>query len=279
MVSLKKLFTPVKSMNSEEVKRFIAGHDEGAYTLLDVRQPGEYEAEHIPGAKLIPLPGLKDGLGQLDKQRPIIVYCASGGRSLAAAHLLSGLDFNEIYNLQGGIKAWRGGKAAGPQELNLELVRGDETAAEMIALAYGMEMGLGIFYQNRIETADDAELKALFAKLADIERHHKQRLFDLLVEIDPPGRDIRAYESDIKPSILEGGFNLDDFLQKNEPFLQTVSDVLALAMMLEAQALDLYLRFADKSTDSQSQAVLFKLADEEKAHLEALGQLIEKKTV
>ena len=61
MISLKKLFTPVKSMNSEEVKRFMAEHEEGDYTLLDVRQPGEYEGEHIPGARLIPLPGLKDG--------------------------------------------------------------------------------------------------------------------------------------------------------------------------------------------------------------------------
>ncbi|MGD2100186.1 MAG: ferritin family protein [Desulfobacterales bacterium] len=148
----------------------------------------------------------------------------------------------------------------------------------MIAVAYGMEMGLGGFYQKLIETAEDAELKALFGKLAEIEGHHKQRLFDLLAEIDPPDKDIDAYEADIKPSILEGGFKLGEFMQKNESYLQTVSDVLELAMMLETQALDLYLRFADKSADTVSQQVLFKLADEEKSHLEALGKLIEKKT-
>ena len=279
MVSLKKLFTPVKSINNQAAKKFMAEHPEGSYTLLDVRQPAEYEAEHIPGAKLIPLPGLKDQLSQLDKQKPVLVYWASGGRSLAAAQLLSGLDFNQIYNLKGGIKAWQGGKAEGPQELNLDLVRGDETPPEMIALAYGMEMGLGIFYHSLIDTAEDAELKTLFAKLAEIEGHHKQRLFDLLAEIDPPDKDIAAYEADIKPSILEGGFKLDEFMQKNESYLQTVSDVLDVAMMLETQALDLYLRFADKNTDSGSQNVLFKLADEEKSHLEALGQLIEKKSL
>jgi rhodanese-related sulfurtransferase len=52
----------------------MAEHPEGSYTLLDVRQPGEYEAEHIPGAKLIPLPGLKDQLSQLDKEKPVLVY-------------------------------------------------------------------------------------------------------------------------------------------------------------------------------------------------------------
>ena len=198
-----------------------------------------------------------------------------GGRSLAAAQLLSGLDFKEIYNLQGGIKAWQGRTADGPQELNMELIRGDETASEMVTLAYGMEMGLGGFYQKLIETTRDAELKALFEKLADIEGLHKQRLFDLLGEVDPPGKDIEAYEAEIKPAILEGGYQLDDFMQKNEPFLHTVSDVLDLAMMLETQALDLYLRFAHKSSDGRTQDVLFKLADEEKSHLTALGRLIE----
>ena len=277
MISLRKLFTPVKSMNSEEVKRFITEHEEGAYNLLDVRQPGEYEAEHIPGAKLIPLPALKDGLSQLDKQRPVIVYCASGGRSLAAAQLLSGLDFNEIYNLQGGIKAWQGKKAVGPQELNMEMLRGDETPAEMIALAYGMEMGLGVFYRNMMEKSDDAELQALFSKLADIEARHKKRLFELLAEIDPPGKDVEAYEADIEPRILEGGFQLDDFMEKNEAFLQTAEEALDLAMMLETQALDLYLRFALRSTHTQTKDTLFTIADEEKAHLRSLGDLLEEK--
>ncbi|MGD2100187.1 MAG: rhodanese-like domain-containing protein [Desulfobacterales bacterium] len=74
MVSLKKLFTPVKSMNNEAAEEFMAEQPEGSYTLLDVRQPGEYEAGHIPGAKLIPLPVLKDQLRQLDKQKPVLVY-------------------------------------------------------------------------------------------------------------------------------------------------------------------------------------------------------------
>lgn len=277
MISLRKLFTPVKSMNADEAKKFIAGHEEGAYTLLDVRQPGEYESEHIPGARLIPLPGLKDGRRQLDSQKPVIVYCASGGRSLAAAQLLSGLGFNEIYNLQGGIKAWQGGKAAGLRELNLDLVRGDETPPEMIALAYGMEMGLGIFYKEMSERSDDPELKSLLTTLADIETRHKERLLEILAEIDSPISDADAYEADLRPSILEGGFGLDEFMKENESFFGSVQGILDLAMMLETQALDLYLRFAQKSTDERTQQVLFSIADEEKAHLSSLGDLMDKK--
>jgi rhodanese-related sulfurtransferase/rubrerythrin len=277
MISLKKLFTPVKSMNVDEAKKFIAERPEGDYTLLDVRQPGEYEGEHIPGAKLVPLPALKDGLRQLDSQKPVLVYCAVGGRSLAAAQLLSGFGFQEVYNLQGGIKAWQGLKAVGPRELNLELVGGDETPAEMIALAYGMEMGLGIVYRDMIQRSDDHELRSLLSRLADIETRHKKRLLELLAEIDSPITDTDAYEADLRPSILEGGLGLDDFMQENESFFRSVQGVLELAMMIETQALDLYLRFAEKSTHNLTKTALFAIADEEKAHLGSLGDLLEKK--
>ena len=277
MISLKKLFTPVKSMNVDEAKKFIAEQPEGAYTLLDVRQPGEYEGEHIPGAKLIPLPGLKDGLKQLESQKPVLVYCAVGGRSLAAAQLLSGFGFQEVYNLKGGIKAWLGLKAVGPRELNLELVRGDETPAEMIALAYGMEMGLGIVYRDMIERSDDQELRGLLSKLADIEAQHKKRLLELLAEIDSPIADTDAYEADLRPSVLEGGLGLNDFMRENESFFRSVQGVLELAMMIETQALDLYLRFAEKSTHNLTKTALFAIANEEKAHLSSLGDLMGKK--
>jgi rhodanese-related sulfurtransferase/rubrerythrin len=277
MISLKKLFTPVKSINADEAKTFIAGQEEGAYTLLDVRQPGEYEAEHIPGAKLIPLPDLKDDRSQLDSQKPTVVYCASGGRSLAAAQLLSGLGFNEVYNLKGGIKAWQGLKALGPKELNLDLVRGDETPTEMIALAYGMEMGLGIVYRQMAERSHDSELQSLLTKLADIESQHKKRLLEILAEIDSPISDEAAYEAELRPSILEGGFGLDDFLQENESFFGSVQGALDLAMMMETQALDLYLRFAQISADERTQTVLYTIADEEKAHLSSLGVLMDKR--
>ena len=66
-------------------------------------------------------------------------------------------------------------------------------------------------------------------------------------------------------------------MKKNESFLRSVEDVLDLAMMLETQALDLYLRFAEKSTNTQTKDALFTIADEEKAHLNSLGSLLEQK--
>jgi rhodanese-related sulfurtransferase len=70
----KQFLTPVKSMNAEEAKDYVRTHPEGSFTLLDVRQPGEYEKEHLPGARLIPLPELPSRLKELDPAKPVIAY-------------------------------------------------------------------------------------------------------------------------------------------------------------------------------------------------------------
>lgn len=71
---VKQLFTPTDSMDPEQARAFINGNKEGSFTLLDVRQPREYESGHIPGAKLIPLTQISDAYNQLDPDKPVIVY-------------------------------------------------------------------------------------------------------------------------------------------------------------------------------------------------------------
>ena len=61
-------------MDAEELRAYIKGHKEGSYTLLDVRQPSEYEKVRIPGAKLIPLPELMTRFRELDPRKPLIAY-------------------------------------------------------------------------------------------------------------------------------------------------------------------------------------------------------------
>jgi rhodanese-related sulfurtransferase/rubrerythrin len=277
MMQLKKLFTPVGSLDAEAAKAFMARRREGEYTLLDVRQPGEYEEEHLPGAKLMPLPQLPDTYQALDPEKPTIVHCAVGGRSRVAAQMLNGWGFKEVYNLAGGIKAYQGHKATGPQELNLDLVKGDETPAQIIILAYGMEKALQFFYETLQQQSPDRELQDLFGKLAQVEVRHEQRLFEVYGRVAPGGQDLATFESSIVPNTLEGGFNAEEFLETNKSHLQTAPQVLDLAMMLETQALDLYLRFADKSDQPQTKEVLYALAGEEKAHLASLGRLLEEK--
>lgn len=277
MIELMKLFTPVDALDADEARQYLEGHQEGTYTLLDVRQPWEYEEDHLPGAKLVPLGNLKEGAANLDPDKPTLVYCAVGGRSRVAAQLLSGRGFKEVYNLSGGIKAFRGAKASGPQELNLDLVRGNESPEEMLKLAFGLERALGIFYDRSRDAAQDQDLVDLFTKLGRVEAVHKQKVYERYAALMPNAPDMAVFEADMEPEVMEGGFRLNVFLAANEPWLKSVGQVLELAMMLETQALDLYLRFADKSQEGETKQVLFTLADEEKVHVKSLSRLLDEK--
>ena len=73
-MGIRDLFSSFYNMNTTELQEFIDSNQEGAFTLLDVRQPTEYENARIPGSKLIPLPALDDRLSELDSQKPIIAY-------------------------------------------------------------------------------------------------------------------------------------------------------------------------------------------------------------
>jgi rubrerythrin len=191
---------------------------------------------------------------------------------------LAGKGFKKIYNLKGGIMAWNGQVASGPVELNLDLVRGDESPAEITRLAYGMEMSLGSFYETMSTRIGDKEVLGLLSQLVSIEEKHKQYLLEMLGLIEPSGVDRAAFESDISSTIMEGGFDSDEFIEKNEEFMRSVTGLLDVAMMLETQALDLYLRFAEKIGNEEAKKILYKIGDEEKGHLAALGRLREEKT-
>ncbi len=70
----KQFLTPVKSFDSDKARKYIKDKPPDEITILDVRQPSEYEGGHIPGAKLIPLPDLTEKLDELDPNKPTMVY-------------------------------------------------------------------------------------------------------------------------------------------------------------------------------------------------------------
>jgi rhodanese-related sulfurtransferase len=80
----------------------------GAAQIVDVREPDEWAAGHIPGAIHIPL-GQLMVRQQLDPQRPVITVCRSGNRSLVAADQLIASGFRDVQSLSGGMQAWTTG--------------------------------------------------------------------------------------------------------------------------------------------------------------------------
>ena len=271
----KKLFIPVENMDAAETREYLQDHKEGTYTLLDVRQPKEYEQSHIPGAKLIPVAQLSDRLEELDRKKPVVVYCAVGGRSRAAAQLLAGKDFDEVYNVKGGIKAWEGRTAETPVDLEALELTGDETVSDIIILIYAMEAGLESFYKKAAQDAVEKKVKDLLQKLAGIEIRHKEKLHNLFISLNPDKDELTRFEESAASVIMEGGFDMETFLAGNKAAMQSAEGVLDIAMMLETHGLDLYLRYAQETRTEDSRKVLLDLAEEEKAHLRALGDLLD----
>jgi sulfur-carrier protein adenylyltransferase/sulfurtransferase len=269
----------VQTLYSDEVQSFIREHSEGDYVLLDVRQPGEYAQAHLPGARLIPLPQLADSLEDLDAAKPIIVYCAVGGRSRMATRLLATLGFSNVSHLQGGIQAWEDRTATGPREFSQEFIKGEESPEEIIRMAYRMEEGLKKFHEAFQATTDDAALSALLTGLIKAEESHEKTLLALYESPASPAREapldqIRESSVTLPSRLMEGGIDMDAFMKQNQPFLNDVSGYLDLAMMIETQALDLYLRMAADSRNELTRKILYRIGNEEKAHLELLGKYL-----
>ena len=74
--------------------------------LIDVREPFEHEHFNIGGA-LIPLGELMAHAGAIPRDRPVVLYCEKGIRSVIAIQRLEALGFDQLYNLSGGMKAWK----------------------------------------------------------------------------------------------------------------------------------------------------------------------------
>ncbi len=97
---------PAKEIGTLELTRLL--NDKNTL-VLDVREVKEVETGRIPNAMHIPASQLASRGSELAKMtsRPVVAYCARGNRSAMAARSLAKLGFTEVYNLRGGINAWR----------------------------------------------------------------------------------------------------------------------------------------------------------------------------
>ena len=91
---------------------------ESGWQLIDVREPDEYAEVHAEGALNIPLSELAERWQEVDRDRPAVMICRSGARSMRAAEFLAGQGFSEdqLANLGGGTNEWVAqGLPHGPQ--------------------------------------------------------------------------------------------------------------------------------------------------------------------
>jgi len=98
------MFGRVPEITVEDLKE---RHDRGEEPiLLDVREPQEYAISDLPGSIKVPLGTLPRNLLKVPKDRNLVVYCRTGGRSANAVQFLRQMGYEKAVNLAGGVNAW-----------------------------------------------------------------------------------------------------------------------------------------------------------------------------
>lgn len=155
------------------------------------------------------------------------------------------------------------------------LFSADTTPEDAIVTGFGLEMGLRDFYLSMKSNVASPSAQDIFDKLADVEIIHQKQLVELYKDITGQAITLEDFQEKIADPAMEGGLTTEQYLQRYNLDTESELEVLSLAMAIEVQALDLYLRAAASSSEAATGDIFFKIAEEERSHIARLGQHID----
>ena len=262
----------VENMTPDEVRTFMAANPESTYELIDVRQPGEYQAGHIPGARLAPLGELQQNLTDLDPDRDLIFYCHSGARSASAALLAAEVleVRGRVCNLLGGIMGWNGQTL--PDFPPLKDFGAPGTTHDLLERALVLEKGAWLFYRDLADNPPENVICVLLDEIAEAKHANAREVYAFL---DRSG-DLPAFEEHFEGlagDILAQGRGVEELAAWARGRPGGCPGLSELALALECRAYDLYRTLAGRmEPGSQAEAGLLTLAQRQKeliAHISA----------
>ncbi len=255
------------------MKALLDKDKKGKFFLLDVRQPEEYEAAHLPGAMLIPLGELEARQEELDRSKKIITYCRSGHRSTAAAIALCGLGFEGVYHLDGGILNWPYETIAGIPEARPELITETSSVRDTLMLAIKLEKGSWDFYMVAGDKVKLPLAKETFQVLASAEDGHMQRLYQQAARLGeeelPP---FEKLKHGLKVEHMEGGIEISPALARVDEKFADEMAALEIALEKEFMSYDFYKRTLALVGNAEAKVLLHELAVEERKHADIILQ-------
>lgn len=180
--------------------------------------------------------------------------------------------------MAGGIKAWDGMMATGPFEIGMAFFAPAVDIRQITGLAWTMEEGSRRFYQEAgKEMQSTPEAAQLFWKLVEAEEGHKRKLLASYEHLTGRSADPTSWVKELgiggEEAIMEGGVPVREVLS----WLQgrELAEVIELAMGLEINAYDLYIKMGRKVKSEAARQIFALLAREEQQHLELLGQVLD----
>jgi rubrerythrin len=199
-----------------------------------------------------------------------------GGRSRSAASYLSHFSFDAA-SMKGGFDAWNGLVSTAEVDQGIYLIEGNESAEDLLSLAYGLEAENCSLYAALSEQTEDQETKDMFRMLAGLEEKHKQQIWKSYSNATGGTILKEHFEKEIVTGILEQGKSTEEMLKIYTSRIRNAADALEMTMFLETDALDLYLRMAAKVADEEAKKIFYDLSEEENLHLKRLAELFRSK--
>ena len=180
--------------------------------------------------------------------------------------------FSEVYSMAGGIDAWDGLVAEGSYDAGMVYFSRASGAEELISLAFSLEEGNRVFYEHVAREAGDEEGASLFRWLVLAEERHKKSLRDIYSRSAGKDADPAPPEGMEAGSFMEGGIPVGEALSWARE--KGTREILELAVAMEANSLDRYIKMVRTVENDQTREVFRALAGEEQGHLERMTSLL-----
>ena len=176
--------------------------------------------------------------------------------------------------MAGGIDAWDGLVAEGNYDAGMEYFSPASGVEELISLSFSLEEGNRVFYEHVAREAEDEEDAALFRSLVLAEERHKETLRDLTPRSAGKDADPAPPEGMEAGSFMEGGIPVGEALSWARE--KGTREILELAIAMEANSLDRYIKMGRAVGNDRSREVFQALAGEEQGHLERMTSLLDR---
>jgi sulfur-carrier protein adenylyltransferase/sulfurtransferase len=176
--------------------------------------------------------------------------------------------------MRGGIDAWNGLVAVGAYGAGLAYFSRESRPEELISLSFALEEGNRAFYERISQDMKEEEAASIFRSLGQAEERHKETLRELHTRVSGKGGNPAHPEGMEAGGFLEGGAPLEETLEWTKG--KTLKEILELAIAMEANALDRYIKMGRAVVDDRSREVFLSLSREEQKHLERMTSLLDR---
>lgn len=265
----------LREIPSNALRRYMHATPERDYLLIDVRQPAEYAAGHIPGALALPLPELEGRLFELPADRDLVFYCRTGARSQIAAILCVEAEITQhpVYNLRGGFLAWDGRRLSEVPRVQVFDPQAD--AAALMMTAMDLEKGAYRYYHQVLAVVGDAAFRPTIEVLSRAEEAHARMIHALWQRERPEAEDFETLFARLPGEILEGGQPLAEVLaQLTAVKAPGCLGIMELSLEIEYRAYDLYRTMAARVADARERDSFNAIAQAEKQHMRVLTEAL-----